>query len=305
MAEGEEEVHYASGVFKAGNNPPPAAKRAEETVYVEVKVQNETKNEAKRGEETVYDEVKVQNETKNEAKRGEETVYGEVKVQKETKNEAKRGEETVYDNVKVQNETKNEDSAGHRRFQHLACCLGILCVILLGIIIGLCVYRNNAELYSRIQELETNWKEHNVSRAQWSIDSYCGQPGKTNCQACQKGWQHTESSCYEYNNPKPRNQKTWQEAQEDCSGKNSNLAFEHDSEEKETINENSFGYWIGLRVVNKKWEWVDGIDLTDSSWIAAPVEGHCAVFYNGRDIWSSVSCDKRKQWICQKKALSV
>ncbi|XP_034001762.1 C-type lectin domain family 12 member B-like isoform X2 [Trematomus bernacchii] len=363
MAEGEEEVHYASGVFKAGNNPPPAAKRAEETVYVEVKVQNETKNEAKRGEETVYDEVKVQNETKNEAKRGEETVYGEVKVQKET---------------------KNEDSAGHRRFQHLACCLGILCVILLGGIIGVCVFlatlshesdpnrfkenstlrANNTklsfenanlttdnknladqlgnltqaytvsesnnknlsagvqELNTRNQELETekknlkqqiqnmttNWNELNVSRAQWSIDSYC--LGNTNkkCQACQKGWGLTGLSCYAYNNPQPPNRKTWEEAREDCKGKNSDLAVAHNPAEKEAINEKSFGsngFWIGLRVVNKKWEWVDGSNLTDSSWIAAPVEGHCAVFYNGRDIWSSVSCDKRKQWICQKKALSV
>ncbi|KAF3839125.1 hypothetical protein F7725_017842 [Dissostichus mawsoni] len=74
MAEGEEEVNYASVVFKAGNNPPPAE--------------------------------------------GGHCVRW----------------------VKVQNETKNKDSAGHRRFQHLACCLGILCVILLGGIIGVCVY---------------------------------------------------------------------------------------------------------------------------------------------------------------------
>ncbi|KAK1895989.1 Dual-specificity RNA methyltransferase RlmN [Dissostichus eleginoides] len=93
MAEGEEEVNYASVVFKAGNNPPPAAKR------------------------------------------GEDTVYGEVKVQ---------------------NERKNKDSAGHRCFQHLACCLGILCVILLGGIIGLCVYQSNVKnLSAGVEELKT------------------------------------------------------------------------------------------------------------------------------------------------------
>ncbi|KAK5921571.1 hypothetical protein CgunFtcFv8_018927 [Champsocephalus gunnari] len=98
MAEGEEEVNYASVVFKAGNNPPPAEKR------------------------------------------GEETVYGEVKVQ---------------------NETKNEDSAGRRRFQHLACCLGILCVILLGGIIGVCVYRKytTQEVHYLTLRRETNRKE--------------------------------------------------------------------------------------------------------------------------------------------------
>ncbi|XP_034059786.1 dromaiocalcin-1-like isoform X4 [Gymnodraco acuticeps] len=208
MAEGEEEVNYASVVFKAGNNPPPAAKR------------------------------------------GEETVYGEVKAQ---------------------NETKNEDSAGRRRFQHLACCLGILCVILLGGIIGVCVYHDK-------------------------------------CKPCQKGWSLTEPSCYAYINAQYPHQKTWEEAQEDCRGRNSDLAVAHDSEEKEAINTNSFGsngFWIGLRVVNKKWKWVDGSDLTESSWIVPPVDGGCALFYKGRDKWSSVSCGATHEWICQQKALSV
>nr|XP_033958165.1 LOW QUALITY PROTEIN: killer cell lectin-like receptor subfamily B member 1A [Pseudochaenichthys georgianus] len=143
---------------------------------------------------------------------------------------------------------------------------------------------NHAELYSRIQELET--REHNlnkyakqiqnmrttsnelnVSRAQWSIDSYCLGNTDKKCKACQDGWSLTESS-YAYNNAETANQKTWEEAQEDCSGKNSDLAVAHDSEEKEAIEEKSFGsygFWIGLRVVNKEWKWVDGSDLTEST----------------------------------------
>ncbi|KAI4790648.1 hypothetical protein KUCAC02_034489 [Chaenocephalus aceratus] len=319
MAEREEEVNYASVVFKAGNNPPPAEKR------------------------------------------GEETVYGEVKVQ---------------------NETKNEDSAGRRRFQHLACCLGILCVILLGGIIGVCVYlaplfnesdsnrfkenstllANNTklslenanltrdiknltdqlghltqayhvsesnnknlsagvqELKTRNQELETEknnlkqqiqnlttkWNELSISRAQWSIESYCLGNTDDKCKACQKGWSLTQPSCYAYNDAQPAYQKTWEEAREDCGGKNSDLAVARDSEEKKAINTNSLGsrgFWIGLRVEDGKWKWVDGSDLTESSWIADPADGRCAVF--GRNKWASVSCDRKHQWICQKKALSV
>ncbi|KAJ4918429.1 hypothetical protein JOQ06_026261 [Pogonophryne albipinna] len=317
MAEGEEEVNYASVVFKAGNNPPPAAKR------------------------------------------GEETVYGEVKVQ---------------------NGSKNEDSAGHRRFQHLACCLGILCVILLGGIIGVCVYlatlihesdpnrfkenstllaintklslenanlkrdnknltdqldnltqaytvseSNNKNLSAEVKELETqnqeletqneeleteknnltqqiqnmttNWNELNISRAQWSIDSYCLGNTDKKCKACQDGWLLTEPSCCVYIDAQPPNRTTWEEAQEDCKGKNSDLAVAHDSEEKEAINTNSFGphgFWIGLRVVNSKW----------NSWIAAPVDGHCALLFKNKK-WSSVSCEEKHQWICQKKALTL
>ncbi|KAI4786806.1 hypothetical protein KUCAC02_036886 [Chaenocephalus aceratus] len=259
MAEGEEEVNYASVVFKAGNNPPPAEKR------------------------------------------GEETVYGEVKVQ---------------------NETKNEDSAGRRRFQHLACCLGILCVLLLGGIIGVCVYRVQ-ELTTRNQELETQkknlkqqiqnltakWNELNVSRAQWSIDEYCLGNTDKKCKPCQKGWSLTQPSCYAYNNAQPPIKKTWEEAQEDCRGNNSDLAVARDSEEKEAINDKSFGpngFWIGLRVEDGKWKWVDGSDLTNS-WksVPDPVDGRCAWFYKDQKGWYSVSCEEKYQWICQKKALSV
>ncbi|KAJ4918426.1 hypothetical protein JOQ06_026258 [Pogonophryne albipinna] len=317
MSEGEEEVNYTSVVFKAGNNPPPAAKR---------------------------------------------------------------GEETVYSELKVQNETKNKDSAGHRRFQHLACCLGILCVILLGGIIGVCVYlatlihesdpnrfkenstllaintklslenanltrdnknltdqldnltqaynvsesnnknlsagvkeleTQNQELETQNQELETekknltqqiqnlttNWNELSISRAQWSIDEYCKQPGIDKCKACQKGWLLTEPSCYAYNNAETANRKTWKEARKDCKGKNSDLAVAHDSEEKEAINNKSFGphgFWIGLRVEDGEW----------NSWIAAPVDGLCALLFKNKK-WSSVSCEEKHQWICQKKALTL
>ncbi|KAF3839154.1 hypothetical protein F7725_017871 [Dissostichus mawsoni] len=76
---------------------------------------------------------------------------------------------------------------------------------------------------------------------------------------------------------------TWEEAREDCKGKNSDLAVARTPAEKAAIKEKSIGYngyWIGLRVVNKQWKWVDGSDLTDSSWIDLPdpVDGHCAVF---------------------------
>nr|XP_033957991.1 CD209 antigen-like protein E isoform X2 [Pseudochaenichthys georgianus] len=253
MAEGEEEVKYASVVFKAGNNPPPAEKR------------------------------------------GEETVYGEVKVQ---------------------NETKSEDSAGRRRFQHLACCLGILCVILLGGIIGVCVYRvqeletEKKNLKQQIQNLTTKWNELSISRAQWSIDSYCLGNTDKKCKACQDGWLLTQPSCYAYNDAESHNKKTWEEAQEDCRGKNSDLAVARDSEEKEAIKTNRIGneaFWIGLRVVNKKWKWVDGSDLTERSWIDPPdpADGRCAVFGTNTDKWYSVRCGWTNQWICQKKALSV
>ncbi|KAJ4919233.1 hypothetical protein JOQ06_026242 [Pogonophryne albipinna] len=158
--------------------------------------------------------------------------------------------------------------------------------------------KNN--LTQQIQNMETTSNELNISQAQWSIDSYCLGNINKKCQPCQKGWNLTEPSCYVYNDAPYPGCKTWGEAREDCKRKNSDLAVAHNPAEKEAINTNSFGFngfWIGLRVEDGEW----------NSWIPAPdpVDGHCAVFYKGRDTWSSVRCNKPQQWICQQKALSL
>ncbi|KAF3839112.1 hypothetical protein F7725_017829 [Dissostichus mawsoni] len=201
--------------------------------------------------------------------------------------------------------------------------------------------KNN--LTQQIQNMETTRNELNISRAQWSIDSYClGNTGMFRSyilviitmfsyavmmlivwtqlfQIKVSTLSEGLPSCYAINNPPSPGWRTWEEAREDCKGKNSDLAVARNPAEKEAINEKSFGsegFWIGLRVVNKKWKWVDGSDLTDSLYLnimfcpqlldrsSLTVDGHCAVFYKDSNTMVSVSCDKPQQWICQKKALS-
>ncbi|XP_039660903.1 CD209 antigen-like protein E isoform X3 [Perca fluviatilis] len=272
--------------------------------------------------------------------------------------QARKEEETVYDEVKGQNKTTEETAvtnagsllekkANNRRlqYQRLACCLGILCVILLlGIIAVIVVYqqskitnltvdvqnlttrnlqlnsqnqqletqRNN--LTKRIQDLEKNLNELNVSRAQWSIDAYC--PKKTNgrqCKPCQKDWEHTGSNCYAYNNADPPHRKTWEEARQDCRGKGSDLVVVHNEEEKNALNTYSVGssgtdgYWFGLRAEGGRWKWIDGSDLT-SYWTPQhppPAADGQCVMSVQNNKWISVSCTEKKQWICIMKALSV
>uniref|UniRef100_A0A671VV89 C-type lectin domain-containing protein n=1 Tax=Sparus aurata TaxID=8175 RepID=A0A671VV89_SPAAU len=321
----------------------------------------------------------------------------------------KKEEETVYDEVKVKNElieqtddTKDEKANnrdGH--FRQLACCLGILCVVLLLAIIGVCVYitafnhtseqnqlkenltilqavnlnltninnklnstvnnltvqldnlnksytaleSNNTDLIAEnqklktqnqklktqnqqletqmknltdmLQDMETERNELNVSRAQWSIDQYCPiDKAVRQCKSCQVGWLQDQSSCYVILDVRPPNQKTWDEAQADCKERNSELAVINNRQEKAYIRGRSWnrtgisGYWIGLRVVDGKWTWVDGSDLTEISWIQpeTPTEGHCAISVptnipnNGL---KSVNCSDRNAWICEKKALRL
>ncbi|XP_038566395.1 C-type lectin domain family 4 member G-like isoform X4 [Micropterus salmoides] len=101
--------------------------------------------------------------------------------------------------------------------------------------------RNN--LTEQIRNMETKWNELNVSRAQWSIDAYCPKPKNQNrqCKACQDGWLPSQSSCYAINDPDVSGQKTWEEARENCTGKISDLVVIADQTEKTFISNNSWG----------------------------------------------------------------
>ncbi|XP_033957996.2 snaclec bitiscetin subunit alpha-like [Pseudochaenichthys georgianus] len=167
-------------------------------------------------------------------------------------------------------------------------------------------------LTTQIQEMETNWNELNVSRAQWIINEYCKLGRVKECRLCEKNWKYRERRCYfiMINNVGPKQWLTWEEAREYCRALNADLAAAHNENEKNIINSYSIstiGFWIGLRVENGRWKWADGSDLTDSSWVDPPTEGHCviSIWHNPRTPWLSVTCDQKQQWICQKKAPSV
>ncbi|XP_014834767.1 PREDICTED: C-type lectin domain family 10 member A-like isoform X2 [Poecilia mexicana] len=124
-------------------------------------------------------------------------------------------------------------------------------------------------LTEQIENMKKPWNEQSVSRAQWIIDQYCPKDKNRRCVSCQKGWTHSQSSCYAVNDAELKDQKTWEEAQEDCRGKSSDLTVVGNEEEKtflkdkSWVNKNINGYWIGLRAVEGIWKWIDGSDLTN------------------------------------------
>ncbi|XP_068994872.1 C-type lectin lectoxin-Phi1-like [Embiotoca jacksoni] len=154
--------------------------------------------------------------------------------------------------------------------------------------------------------------ELNISRAQWSIDAYCPRKdGGRKCKSCQSGWDLLQSSCYVVlNYPYSTDWKTWEEARENCTTRSSDLVVVDNAEEKTHVHVNSYdrpeneGYWIGLKADGRKWKWVDGSDLANSSWIENPTDGHCAISHQTQG-WKSVKCNNRNNWICEQKSLSV
>ncbi|XP_062279183.1 CD209 antigen-like protein C [Scomber scombrus] len=172
----------------------------------------------------------------------------------------------------------------------------------------------NQELKTLINLTEQIRKIENcVTVTQQIIDAYCPiKDGNRRCKPCLDDWLHHQSSCYAINSPNTYGGlKTWEEAREDCRGKNSDLAVIVNEDEKTFISDNSWykiglaGYWIGLRAEAEKWKWIDGSDLTEKSWMTQPANnGYCAISVQNQG-WKSVSCGNKNSWICKKAALSV
>ncbi|XP_028435640.1 C-type lectin domain family 10 member A-like [Perca flavescens] len=175
----------------------------------------------------------------------------------------------------------------------------------------------NQELETQNQELETRNQEinnlrgpiQNIRQAQWIIDEYC--PKENNerrCRACQKGWELIQSSCYLFYKT---DQKTWEEAREDCTARSSDLVVIQSQGEQNVLSFYS-GYWVGVRAEGGRWKWINGRDLTESNggWINEQpnaTDGQCVVYdvFKWRYGWRSENCAERNRWICKKKVLSV
>ncbi|XP_050923313.1 asialoglycoprotein receptor 1 isoform X5 [Lates calcarifer] len=302
----EEEVNYASVVFKTKKNPrSEVQKEEEETVYDEVKVRNEAPEQTADTSQFLPDKKADNNSCCCKVvvcSLVSLCVVLVIAIVLIYQNEnLKRNVDNLT--VKVGNLTRTYAVAESK-------------------IANLTAEKQN--LTTRNQELETeknNLTEQikdlemknavSVTQAQKLIDAYCPKENEgRQCKACETGWDVFQSRCYAYNNAEPSKQRTWEEARENCKGKISDLVTVADEKEKKYVSDKSVPseglteYWIGLRAEGGKWKWIDGTNLTDSLWKQTPVDGHCAVS-DQKEGWKSVSCGERKRWICEKAALSL
>ncbi|XP_067367974.1 C-type lectin domain family 12 member B-like [Channa argus] len=300
----EDEVNYASVVFKSNKNPPSGAKKEDETVYDEVKMQHKTSEQTADTKGFSQDSDKKDEETRRPHCQWLAFCLGilcvillsgiiAMMVHLALKQTCDVSElKKLKDNLTNHNQQlSSENKELNRNYSNLQV-----------------QYEN---LTQQIRDMETTWKEDNVTRAQWSIDQYCPKDNnRRTCKACQQQWDNNQFSCYAFNNAVRSKQKTWEEAREDCRGKNSDLAVIVNEGQKKFTTDNSWkqagisGYWIGLKVEDGRWKWVDGTNLTNDLWNEPPVNGRCATSLKSQG-WRSVNCADKNAWICGKKALSV
>ncbi|KAM4598945.1 uncharacterized protein V3H82_016508 [Fundulus diaphanus] len=144
-----------------------------------------------------------------------------------------------------------------------------------------------------------------------SSPSYFYRRKKRQTEPCPQGWLHFQSSCYMISGWNYSDEKTWDEARDDCRFRGADLVVVGSPEEQDFIYKSSLtgagtsGYWIGLRVKGSGWKWVNESDLKNSYWLQLPAEKvNCATSVKEANGWKSVSCDEKNGWICQQMAVS-
>ncbi|XP_068994845.1 asialoglycoprotein receptor 1-like [Embiotoca jacksoni] len=323
-----EDVNYASVVFKNKNRSRPEAKNKEETVYDEVKVK---KNSTKQSPDT--------NDKKADGRRRHYRLLacclvtfcvilllGIIAICVYIATFSQENSQTTL--LEMNRNLTNLNNDLREDYTNLTRASAVL----ESKVTNLTAEKHNLtmknqeletqnqelemekrNLTNQIKDMEAKGNELNISRAQWSIDAYCPRKdgGARHCKSCQSGWTLFQSRCYLVLDYKTfTNRKTWEEARENCTIRSSDLVVVDNAEEKKYVSDNSWGssgnegYWIGLKVEDGKWKWVDGSDLADSSWIENPTDGHCAISVTD-DGWKSVNCNNRNRWICEQKSLSV
>ncbi|MEE6506022.1 hypothetical protein FKM82_007470 [Ascaphus truei] len=100
---------------------------------------------------------------------------------------------------------------------------------------------------------------------------------------------------------------TWEEARNDCVRQDSILLVFTDKKEMDALLPvlGLLNRWIGLRLDNNVWKWLDGTFLTFTNW--SPNEPNnaagnekCTEILSGSGTWNDCNCANKNDYICKK-----
>ncbi|XP_034466011.1 C-type lectin domain family 4 member G-like [Hippoglossus hippoglossus] len=234
-------------------------------------------------------------------------------------------------------------AAHSRHFVLLLVCLGILCVLLMaciGVIIYICgvmkaqeavaenvihLEKENHQLMMEKQILENETEvltrdRDDLNRTlgvimtfqNFPVNKFC--PDKK-CQPCRESWIPFQDHCYQfYEQSAPW--KTWDQARTFCQNTDADLVVVDSLQEQEFINNHTkyyydkhHGYWMGLRQNDdENWIWIDGRNETEGFWNQTKVDndGRYAMTFPGHNAtasWGPAECIMQNKFICEHEAL--
>ncbi|XP_049451081.1 CD209 antigen-like protein E isoform X2 [Epinephelus fuscoguttatus] len=188
--------------------------------------------------------------------------------------------------------------------------LGLLSVLLLAGLIGVCVHCHVSAYGSApdLSMIKANLTESLNARITEMIEELKKSVPKE--KTCPAGWRMFSGACYLLSSGKG----SWDEGRKDCRGRGADLVAIDSSAEQEFLNKFTQTYaWIGLtdRVKEGTWKWIDGTPLTLSNWeVNQPDNGGGNPRFGEEDCvhirpdseWNDRSCETSMRWICEKTA---
>ncbi|XP_040899675.1 uncharacterized protein LOC121185526 [Toxotes jaculatrix] len=173
------------------------------------------------------------------------------------------------------------------------------------------ILENNTEEISRARD-DLNWTLSFIMKFNtFPVNEYC--PTKK-CQPCQKGWILFQEKCYLFYNNNPW--KTWQESQKYCKDTAADLVVIDSLQEQEFLSNHTeyyydkyHGYWLGLhQSADENWLWTDGRNDTLGYWMRETLGdiGKCALMIprlHSTSNWDPADCKMRNKFICEREVL--
>uniref|UniRef100_UPI003AACF744 uncharacterized protein n=1 Tax=Centroberyx gerrardi TaxID=166262 RepID=UPI003AACF744 len=248
--------------------------------------------------------------------------------------------EGVEDDLKIQSENEEgSQSSGdsvcvqwRKRWTGAAAvCLGLLCLLLLALIIGLAVHNANVAGHhdAEMQDMQTKYENltNQWSQVQSSYNSLTAERDtlrnernqlKNNSsnlakekaelqeevnvrrKPCRPGWIKFNISCYYISTES----KDWLKSRQDCRDKGADLAIINSKEEQNFLTGFHDRTWIGLSNIPTvgRWMWVDGTFLVGAgSWRKGePNSANEDCVEVTRDGWNDQTCDTSLFWACKE-----
>uniref|UniRef100_A0A673XUL9 C-type lectin domain-containing protein n=1 Tax=Salmo trutta TaxID=8032 RepID=A0A673XUL9_SALTR len=194
-----------------------------------------------------------------------------------------------------------------------AVCLGLLYVLLLARITGLCLYYNGV-----LGSYEKNCKTNSTAeRDQLQSSNNAMTKERDHLQTklsmlkqqSQLGWRYFSCSLYHIS----KGTKLWRESRQDCLRRGADLVIINSREEQVFIHKLiDKGFWIGLTDRDEEgiWKFVDGTPLTTGYWMRGEPHSYqgkdkdcveqSTSFSKLEDSWCDTQCSELRLEICEK-----
>ncbi|XP_036418072.1 CD209 antigen-like [Colossoma macropomum] len=252
-----------------------------------------------------------------------ESIYMNIEDTEKSASQTKVNN-NVYLNTSAQKPGSQAVSQGKqvRSGRPAAVCLGLLCVLLLFVIMGLSIKhkavreqlqsRYNNMTMERDQLLDANSNltlERKKLQSSYEVLTRERDALQRNLSDYERlfleGWKKHGNSYYYLLNE----EKSWSAARQDCLKRGADLVIINSREEQEFIKKENKYVWIGLSDADTEgqWKWIDGSPLTTAFWRnGEPNDANgnedCAVFSAATQTlkaWNDIPCSYTAGWICE------